>query len=310
MDDIREIREIWLGELVRALKGGRVVVLLVLFVFFTALTLVIVGWFNQQINAQVDQAVSQGQVDAKAAADQAVSARKKFLSTFFTDDDHLLEFLAGMPLVLFVVFKLTMVFSPLFIALMSFDQISGEIGPKSIRYLVVRVKRSSILLGKFAAQATIASGLLVLCTLLMVGVAKVLNSDFTMGSALLVGAKLTAVLIVFALAYLGLSSLCSAVTRQSGVSLVLNVILLFVIWSMAFIGTMVRLPGEEAAFGSLASLKSESWLGYMRYASVWNFGQDLLHPVPARFLSAGMVHLGFALLFLGLAHLALRQRDL
>lgn len=310
MDDIQEIKEIWRGEVTRALKGGRVIVLLILFLLFTALALTIVGFINHQLNAQVDQAVASGQVDAKAAADQAVSGRKKFLSTFFTDDDHLLDWLSSMPLVLFVVFKLTMVFSPLFIALMSFDQISGEIGPKSIRYLVVRVKRSSILLGKFAAQATIASGLLVLCTAMMVVVAKVLNDDFAASAAILIGLKLAAVLVVFSLAYLGLSSLCSAVTRQSGVSLVLNVILLFVVWSMSFLGNVVRLPGEEAAFGSLASLKTESWFGYMRYGSVWNFGQDLLHPVAARFLSAGMVHLGFALLFLGLAHLALRQRDL
>jgi ABC-2 type transport system permease protein len=310
LDDIREIKEIWRGEIGRALKGGRVIVLLILFLLFTGLALTIVGSINHQLNSQVDQAVAAGQIDAAAAAKQAIEGRKKFLSTFFTDDDRLLDFLSAMPLVLFVVFKLTMVFTPLFIALMSFDQISGEIGPKSIRYLVVRVKRSSILIGKFAAQATLASGLLVLSTVLMVVVAKVLNADFTVSAAILVGLKLCAVLVVFAMAYLGLSSLCSAVTKQSGVSLVLNVILLFVIWSMAFIGNLVRLPGEEAAFGSLASLKTESWVGYMRYGSVWNFGQDLLHPEPARFLSAAMVHLGFALLFLGLAHMALRRRDL
>ncbi len=310
MDDIREIREIWRGEIGRALKGGRVVVLLILFLLFTGLALTIVGSINHGLNAQIDQAVAQGQVDVAAAAKQAVEGRKKFLSTFFTDDEPLLEFLSAMPLVLFVVFKLTMVFSPLFIALMGFDQISGEIGPKSIRYLVVRAKRSSILLGKFAAQATLASGLLILVTVVMVVVAKILNDDFATSAAILVGLKLSAVLVVFALAYLALSSLCSTVTRQSGVSLVLNVILLFVVWSMAFIGNLVRLPGEEAAFGSLASIKPEHWVGYMRFGSVWNFGQDLLHPEPARFLSAGMVHLGFTLLFLGLAHLALRKRDL
>ncbi len=311
MDDIREIKEIWRGEIGRALKGGRVIVLLILFLLFTGLALTIVGWINHTINQQVSQAASAaGQADSEATDKQAIEGRKKFLSTFFTDDDQLLEWLSAMPLVLFVVFKLTMVFAPLFIALMSFDQISGEIGPKSIRYLVVRVKRSSILIGKFLAQTTLASALLVLCTTIIVVVAKLLNDDFAFGAAVLVGLKLCAVVIVFALAYLGLSSLCSAVTRQSGVSLVLNVILLFVIWAMAFIGNMPRLPGEEAAFGSFASLKPESAWGYVRFGSVWNFGQDLLHPEPARFLSAALVHFGFALLFLGLAHLALRRRDL
>ncbi len=310
MNDIHEIKEIWQGEIGRALKGGRVVVLLILFLLFIGLALTIVGSINYGLNGKIDEALQQGQVDKAAAAAQAIESRKKVLSTFFTDDESLLEFLATMPLVLFVVFKLTMMFGPLFIALMGFDQISGEIGPKSIRYLVVRVKRSSILLGKFAAQATLASGLLILCTIVMVVVAKVLNDDFAVGAAVLMGFKLSAVLVVFALAYLALSSLCSSVTRQSGVSLVLNVILLFVVWAMALIGNLVRLPGEEAAFGTLASLKPEHWVGYMRFGSVWNFGQDLLHPEPARFLSAGMVHLGFALFFLGLAHLALRKRDL
>ncbi len=311
MDDIREITEIWRGEVGRALKGGRVIVLLILFLLFTGLALTIVGFLSHQATAQIQMSASSaGGGDAAIDSKQTLGAKKQFLSTFFTDDEQLLDALALMPLVLFVVFKLTMVFTPLFVALMGFDQISGEIGPKSIRYLVVRVKRSSILLGKFLAQATIASGLLVLCTVLMVGVAKALNDDFTFGAAALLLLKLSAVVVVFALAYLGLSSLCSAVTKQSGVSLVLNVIVLFVIWFMSSIGNACRLPGEEAAFGTLAQLKPESWMGYFRYASVWNFGQDLLHPAFARFASAGLVHLGFALFFLGLAHLALEARDL
>lgn len=307
MGDIREIKEIWQGEIGRALKGGRVTVMLVLFVLFTALALGITGSIQHLLAPAVDPAI--GSQGAQAAAEQALAGRKKFVSAF-TEDEALLEHLAQMPLVLFIVFKLTMMFGPLFIALMSFDQISGEIGPKSIRYLVVRVKRSSILLGKFLAQATAAWALLLLCTLLMVGVAKALNPEFTFTAALGMGLRLGAVMIVFASAYLGLSSLCSAVTRQSGVSLVLNVILLFVIWSLSFIGNIFRLPGEEAVFGTISTIKPEHWMGAMRFGSVWHFGQDLLHPEPARFLSAAMVHVGFALFFLGVAHLALRRRDL
>ena len=116
--------------------------------------------------------------------------------------------------------------------------------------------------------------------------------------------------MVFALAYLGLASLCSSLTRQTGVSLVLNVILLFVIWFVAFIGNIFRLPGEEASQGSLSQIKPESYWGYLRYGSVWNFGQDLLHPSFPRFASAALIHVGFALFFLGLAQLSLRHKDL
>ena len=41
-----------------------------------------------------------------------------------------------------------------------------------------------------------------------------------------------------------------------------------------------------------------------------NFGQDLLHPSWGRFVPAVLVHVGFALFFLGLAHLVLRRKDL
>jgi ABC-2 type transport system permease protein len=307
LDDIREIAEIWRGEVGRALKGGRVIVLLILFLLFTGLALTIVGFLSHQASAQLQLGGAKEDTESVSKVNQQ---KKQFLSIVFTEDEQLLDALVAMPLVLFVVFKLTMVFTPMFLALMGFDQISGEIGPKSIRYLVVRAKRSSILLGKFLAQATIAAALLGLSTLMMVVVAKLLNDDFALGTATVLLLKLCAVVVVFALPYLALASLCSAVTRQSGVSLVLNMILLFVIWFVAFIGSAYRAPGEEVALGSLAQLKPESWFAYSRYLSVWNFGQDLLHPAFPRFASAGLVHLGFALFFLGLAHLVLRSRDL
>src|SRR5258707_878339 len=67
----------------------------------------------------------------------------------------MLDSLAAIPIVLLVVFKLTLRFLPLFIALMGFDQLAGEVGPKSIRYLVVRAKRSSMILGKLLSQVTL-----------------------------------------------------------------------------------------------------------------------------------------------------------
>ena len=54
----------------------------------------------------------------------------------------------------------------------------------------------------------------------------------------------------------------------------------------------------------------ESWVAYLRYGSVWHFGDDLLHPQTLRWLTSGLVHLGFGLVFLGLAQLALSKRDL
>lgn len=310
LEDLREIKDVWRGEVGRAFRSSRVVVLLTLFLLFTALALTVTGFFNHKMNQQIAERMQGSEIDAEAMVKQTLAAKKQMLSTFFDVDESLVEVLAELPLVLLIVFKLALRFVPIFIALMGFDQLSGEIGPKSIRYLIVRVKRSSIILGKFLAQGTVLATLLFVSTLVMVLVAKILNSDFGLGLAAISFLKLYGSALILSLAYLGLTTLCSAVTRQSGITLVLNVMGLFVIWFVAFIGETLRFPGEAAGKGLLAQLTQESYGAYARYASVWHYGGDLLHPRAGVFLSAALAHVGFALVFLGIAQFALRKQDL
>jgi ABC-type transport system involved in multi-copper enzyme maturation permease subunit len=307
VDDLKEIGAIWRGETTRALKTGRVLVLLVLFLLFVGLALMGVGLLSSQVVSGAMK-VAPG-ADPEQVRQGLLGAKKQFLATFFTDDERLLDSLAQLPLVLLVVFKLTLRFVPLFIALMGFDQVAGEVGPKSIRYLIVRVKRNSIILGKFLSQATIFTLLLTVCTLAMVLVAKLLTPEFTAGDMTLWTLKLIGSSIVLALAYLSLTALCSALVRQGAVALVLNIIGLFLIWFLALVGEYFRFPGDVAS-GTIELMRAESYWAYLRYASVWHFGQDLLHPDWKVFLSAAVMHLGFAAAFLGLAQLAMKRRDL
>ena len=310
MEDFSEIGAIWRGETRRALRSGRVLVLLILFLLFVGLALTAVGWLNHLANVNFEQQMSMAGADLGQARAELTATKKKILQAVVTDDEAMLDSLAAIPIVLLVVFKLTLRFLPLFIALMGFDQLAGEVGPKSVRYLVVRVKRNSIILGKLLSQITLFGILMSICTVMMVLVSRALNADFAAPDVALWTVKLVISSMVLSLAYLSLTALFSALVKQGGISLVLNVIALFVIWFVALIGGAVRFPGEEAAQGTLAMLKAESAWAYMRYASVWQYGDDLLHPHWGRFLPAALVHVGFGLVFLGLAQLALRRRDL
>ncbi|MDP2272121.1 MAG: ABC transporter permease subunit [Archangium sp.] len=306
MEDFHEIGAIWRGETRRALRSGRVLVLLILFLLFVGLSLTVGAGLSRIADSQLSLATG----GATPTAEQVEGPRKQFLQTFVTEDEAMLESLAAIPLMLLAVFKVTLRFLPLFIALMGFDQLAGEVGPKSVRYLVVRVKRSSIILGKLLSQMTLFALLMSICTVLMVLVAKILNPLFAPADVAFWTGKLIISSMVLSLAYLSLTALFSALVKQGGVSLVLNVIALFVIWFVALIGSAWRLPGELAMQGSLSMIKAESAWGYIRYASVWQYGDDLLHPHWGRFLTAALVHVGFGLVFLGLAQLALRKRDL
>jgi ABC-type transport system involved in multi-copper enzyme maturation permease subunit len=312
VESTSEIAAIWRGEMARALRSGRVLVLFVLFVMFVSLALMVVGFLSSQANGAIESKVSMatgGQAHAKDVSDQV---KKQFLTTFVTDDPVMADALLALPIVLLVVFKLTLWFVPLFVALMGFDQLAGEVGPKSIRYLVVRVRRNSIILGKLANQATIFALLLSISTVLMVVIAKLLNADFGAMDVALWTFKLVASALVLALAYLALTSLCSALVPQPGVALIVNIIVLFVLWAIGVYGEAFRFPGEvdTSAMGQLGFGPSESWRAYLRYVSVWHYRHDLLHPYWHRFVTAGLIHVGFALVFVGLGQLALRRRDL
>jgi ABC-2 type transport system permease protein len=324
LDGLTEIAVIWRGELGRSLKSGRAVVLLVLFLMFTAILLLVTGlaahrWNQRQeqaFNEEIEKSPFKADLDPSKVAEQKKKAtsgasEKKFLvGLLFSDDDAALqEALLALPFGLLIVFKLTLIFLPLFITLMGFDQLSAELSAKSIRYLVVRVRRSSLVLGKFLTQATVLALLTAICVSAMVAVSLVVDPDFGFGKAALVLLKLWSAAMVFSLAYLALSSLCSALFKQPPVSLVLNMISLFAIWCVALIGSLYLVPGQNVSAMSFSSYKSESVVAFIRYASVWHYSADLIHPSLSRFAGASAAHLGFAMLFLAASYLVLRTRD-
>jgi ABC-type transport system involved in multi-copper enzyme maturation permease subunit len=311
--DLQEIGAVWRGETIRATRSGRLVVLLLLFMMFVGLSLTIVGFLSSQLNAKAEEQAKAAGVDLndEKVKGQFNETKKQFLSVVITDDEEMLDSLLALPVVLLFVFKLTLRFVPLLIALMGFDQMAGELGPKSIRFLVVRVKRTNLSLGKFFSQVTIFAALLAICTLLMVVVAKLLNNDFAAKDVIIWTLRLLVSSFVLATAYLALTTLCSSIVKSGAVALVLNIMVLFGIWALAFVGESFAFPGTVTSDGNMLSLlRTESWAAFLQYLSVWHYGQDLLHPSLARFAVAALVHLGFGLVFLGLAQLALHKRDL
>lgn len=309
---MNELRAIWKGELRRALTSGRALVLLALFLLFTGLVLGAVGVAMKVVTNQADQAladaVSKG-ADPTLAKQQLLDKKREFLSNF-TNDEAYVSAVLELPLVLLVTFKLLTWFVPLFVALMGFDQLSGEVGPKSIRYLVVRVRRSSILLGKLLAQVTALLLMLALGTLLMVGVTRAFHSDFEAVAMARWAGKLFVALSLLGASWAALTALFSALFRTPGVSLVVNIMAILALAFVSSLGGWFRFPGEEAR-GVLDTLaRSESWAAYLRYASVWHFGQSLIHPDWRQLGAAALAHAGWAASFLGVAQVTLAERDL
>ncbi|MFZ5444646.1 MAG: ABC transporter permease [Myxococcota bacterium] len=304
MADPSEIGAVWRAETRRAGKSARGLALMVLFLFAEALTLGVGGCINVGANKQFDEIVT-GQGAEPAVVRKELTRRKvEILKMVTRNSDATVETLAEVPLVLLLVFFATLLFLPILIALMGFDQISAEIGPKSIRYLVVRAQRSSVLFGKYLSQLTVLALLMVICVLAMVGVAKWLNADFEWLLAAKWAAKLWAASMVIGATYAALTTLCSSVVRIGPLSLFLNLISLFVFWFIGLVSNVWSLPGAKGLLG-----QEESPLAYIRYLLPSQFETQVLSPAPLEFASGLVAFAGFTLVFLGLARMVLDWRD-
>ena len=295
LDGLKETLVIWGAEFRRAVRSGRAVVLLGLYSMFSALVLLVIGKLTSDLRTTMNERLAGAGADAESTARMMEETRNGVLGFLTSNDSAMMEALAQVPIEVLLVFKVTLFFLPAYVALMGFDQISGEVAPRSMRYLTVRARRSSVLLGKFLTQAALLVGLVLVIDLAIFIYARIANPDFGFAALSLNLLKFWLAAIVFSLAYVALTTLCSSVFRTPGVSLVFNFILLFVFWLMDTVG---RASGETGS------------LRFLRYLSPSNYAGDLLHPKITEFGVSGAAYAAFATLFLLGAYGALRARDL
>ena len=146
MSPLPELLAITRTELLRNVRNARVLVLLLLFATSTALVGLVVGLLTRGLDAQGPEA--------------AAAASAGILGFLVGDDGGAFQRLSELPLLVPIVFRVSLFFLPLFIALLGYDQLSAELSTGSVRYLAVRARRGSILGGKFVAQALVLGVLL------------------------------------------------------------------------------------------------------------------------------------------------------
>lgn len=282
--------ELWTvtrAELRRTVRSARALLLLLVYGTFTLLAGLVVAALTRGIEQQMDPAA-------------AVQARSGILALLVGGNEEALRALSGLPVLVPLVFRLTLVFLPLYVALLGFDQLSSEVGSRSVRYLVVRSRRASIVLGKFAAQALV---LAVLMAVVVGGLflAAGLKTDiedpagYAVMAARFWGAGMT-----LALAYLALTTLSSAITSSPAGSLFTNLGFLLGFWALDLVGSQAE--GHHRVTGNASWAEPLKWLSPSAYAS------GLLGPSTATVTSM-IAYLCFGAAFLAAAWAAFRMRD-
>jgi hypothetical protein len=291
------LRQIARHHAKHSLRGGTGLV----FTFLSLLVgLLIANAFISPVESSQKQAAEIAkQLDQKGVSDKQIldalveDIGKPAIKWWVDADADQLNYLVyDKPAVVSAILVVLLFSAPFLIAFGAFNQTTGDIQHKGLRYLLLRTERSNIFIGRFLG--TYIFSLFVMALLmLVVWLYLVIKTDFypKMDVTLWMLQGYVA-LAIFCLPYVALCAWLSGATDSPFVSLIV---------SSLFIGFWPLLIYLGA--------KMESAVAYGNYAMPWGFKYHLLHPNLLHTLGAAGAMFGFTALFVwvGLRHFQTRD---
>jgi ABC-type transport system involved in multi-copper enzyme maturation permease subunit len=166
---------------------------------------------------------------ANAASTQAYVELKRDILTKATGDASFAAYLANIPTSLLVFLKITVWLSPLLVALLGFDNVSGELQHRSVRFWTVRSRRASYLTAKLLALWVLV-GLLTLVLNLLAGTVALVRGYVAPLELVSWGLRLWFVAFVIAGAWSAMATFVSSCFKTPIVALLTTFATFFASW--------------------------------------------------------------------------------
>lgn len=235
-----------------------------------------------------------GQVDPEAARQAMNNVLARIVSWFLGGRQEVVHFLVfDRPLAMSAFFLLCLLLMPILVLFLSFNQISGYVSRRSIRYIVPKTGRLELYLGLFASNLlffTVVSGALTaVMTLGWVLASKDVGAGMVLGYSL-------RILVAIWLSCIPIIALMSMLAAMTG-SPVATVFLGMGTYGVVVLGGYLLSRQTEwgVIFYYLLPLEPKYWFAY---------------PGVGRFVGATGLMLAYAVAYLGLGWLFLRRRNL
>lgn len=145
------------------------------------------------------------------------------------DSEAIAKHLADVPPVIYFLFEGTLMFLPLLVLAVGFDQVAGEIQHRTIRYSAGRATRPSLVVGKALGIWGIVAVMIAVLHL-TVWVVTLIQGGQSGGAVFTWGGRLLFYSIVCAGAYVGFASLMSSIFKTPVVALFVGAGVGFAIW--------------------------------------------------------------------------------
>ena len=270
---LAEIWEFTRVDLARLLRSGKGLVLLLLYGLVETAGGVV---FAMLARSEAGQVLNSGVLQSFAAgADSDLAAR-----------------LHQIPVPILFAYWFTLLVMPVLVLLMGFDQISGELSTRSVRYLAFRSRRVSFTLGKALAQVLALFGLSLCANVVVLLFTLFGGTVIPLGTAVFWLVVLWLLSVVYGLAYVALVAFVSSLSRVPFLSLVAGAV------ALVAMGITELLGRWYDAFHVVA------------YALPGTYSSGLVSPHPSTALGAIGALLAFTAVLLSAAVAVVRTRDL
>ena len=252
---------------------------------------------------QVDQALARhseiGSEEAKLAKQKAeqdvIKIADKAVGWVMDASPEQREYLStDKPALVSAVLTLLMIFGPLFACLAGFNQTSGDIGSKGLRYLLIRTERENIFLGRFIGT-TIMMAVVYAILFAILGIYLAVKvSVHPTGDMMLWLAGGYLRILMFSIPYIALCAWISSTFSSSFGSLVLSLLFAY--------GVPI--------FVLIAKGMTSGYAGYLDYLVPWGYKWWLFSEQPAMVAAGTGVMVAFTAALIWVGNYLFQKRDL
>lgn len=293
LDHVRLVGRYWMRFSLRT-GGGLMTILAVLIAGLS-----VGGIFATPVESLMDRAPTLGHTQEEAASSVDRIARSSEVSNLVqwvtgSDASQVAYLLSSQPALLSAIFLVLLIVLPWIVCLGSFNQTSGDIANRGLRYLLLRTERPNIFLGRFLGTVAFLAASLVLLMVILVAYIGLKFNIYPAGDLLLWGLQGFVAFLFLALPFAAMCGWISSAIDSPFGALVICVLLI----------------GFPMIFFTIANATMKGDAPWLDRLLPWGWKYDLLSgDVGTRLLAYGMM-LAFTglFLFLGLRHF--RKRDL
>jgi ABC-type transport system involved in multi-copper enzyme maturation permease subunit len=221
---LSEVRFVAQRELRKSFRSAKGIVLLVLSLLGGTAVTLLLAWVQQLKREKL----------TNVTPEMMESAREDAMTQAF-GDPATGKLLAHTPEVLLAVFFITIWLTPLLISLLGFDNVSGDMQHKSVRYWTLRTRRASYMVGKWLGLWTTVSAI-TLTMHAVIWVVCIARGEAPAGTAINWGLKLWIITLPISAVWCGISTLVSSIFKTPILSLLATFAVFFVLWVTFLIG--------------------------------------------------------------------------